>query len=824
MKRLGITISLALCVITAPLPADGKKQADASIESFRGEAKFDIQEVFQAGRLPNVVVTLKGTVILVHGAYDGKNKQWWDKGVQIRRSRDAGKTWGQPITVANPGWNAGGAIVDETNGDILVFVEQFYWPKPPHAQTVHRSSDDGKTWKTSKLVVKADAKGRAPSMHMAEHGIQLRRGKHAGRLIRPARYFGPGGDLRANHLKMFNTAIYSDDGGKTWTTSAPFPAMGTGEGAIAELSDGRLYYNSRRHADPAGSKFNPALRWAAWSNDGGATWKDPEICKALPDGARGSIGSGSGCMGGLVRLPVKGRDILLYSNCDSNDAARKNVTVWASFDGAKTWPIKRRLFNGPSAYSSLNAGRPGTVSEGWIYAQLEGGKKHRYEGSQAARFNLRWVLAGEKTGDGQLPTWLPGTDDPLSDKAVDARIARHRTAEVTLTLRGDDGKPLGGAEVTVEMVRHKFLFGANMFAHEQLGKDELNRKYSERFSGLLNFATLPFYWGMYEHKASPERPTQIKQVTGMAKWCKARGIVTKGHPLCWQEVEPKWLRGKPADEVQKLQLARIQREVKDFKGLIDTWDVLNEVVVMPKFNRKGQVALRDLVRKLGQVELISKCFAEARKTNPKATLLLNDYQLGSSYEKLIKDSLAVGVTIDAIGLQSHMHSRYRGAKWAWDVCERFKKFKKPLHFTELTILSGRLKKDNDWFTKQSDWRSTPEGEKRQAAQVAEFYRLLYSHPSVEAITWWDFSDARAWQGAPAGLVRKDMSPKPAYTALMKLVKRDWWMVRTKFKTDADGKITFRGHLGTYKVRTQNAAAEFDLHKSGKADAAVKAKF
>ena len=81
------------------------------------------------------------------------------------------------------------------------------------------------------------------------------------------------------------------------------------------------------------------------------------------------------------------------------------MSVWVSFDGAKTWPIKRRVFEGPSAYSSVNAGRPGTPSEGWIYVQMEAGKKHRYEEAYVARFNLSWLLKGEKTGDGEVPGW-----------------------------------------------------------------------------------------------------------------------------------------------------------------------------------------------------------------------------------------------------------------------------------------------------------------------------------------------------------------------------------------------------------------------------------
>jgi len=400
---LTLIILFTAFLMTPFIVAD--EPVEGLLDAFLGEAKFEIQPVFKAGRLPNVVVSLKGTVIVVHGAYDGQKKEWWDKGVQVRRSEDGGQSWGEPLTVAPVGWNGGGAIVDENNGDILVFVEQFIWPKPPTEQAMYRSRDDGKTWKKEILNLELDSLGYKPSLHMAEHGIQLKRGKHKGRLIRPARNFGPGGDLKKNYPIMYNTAIYSDDGGKTWICSEPFPAKGTGEGAIAEMEDGRLYYDSRRHWDPKGSKYDNSMRWHAWSKDGGISWKNPMISKILPDGARGRI-DGSGCLAGLVRLPVKGRDILLYTNCDSKNDDRKHVTVWVSFDGAKTWPIKRRIFDGPSAYSSLNVGRLGTVSEGWIYINFEAGEKHRYEGAQVARFNLSWVLGGELTGNGVLPVWL----------------------------------------------------------------------------------------------------------------------------------------------------------------------------------------------------------------------------------------------------------------------------------------------------------------------------------------------------------------------------------------------------------------------------------
>ena len=259
------------------------------------------------------------------------------------------------------------------------------------------SSDDGKTWNKIETNIKPDSKGNDPSMHMNEHGITLRHGKHKGRLIRPSRWYA-GQNHSSKWPQHYTNAIYSDDGGKTWQTSEPFPANGTGEATIAELSDGTIYYNSRRHWAEEGA--NPRRRWTATSTDGGHTWENLTFCEVLPDGPQNT---NYGCMAGLTRLAVKGRDILIYSNCDS-PSGRVKGTVWASFDGGKTWPIKRLVFEGRHAYSSLTSGRPGTATEGMIIHHFEGGPKG---GSAVARFNLAWILeGGTKTGDGEVPSDL----------------------------------------------------------------------------------------------------------------------------------------------------------------------------------------------------------------------------------------------------------------------------------------------------------------------------------------------------------------------------------------------------------------------------------
>lgn len=406
--------------------------------------------------------------------------------------------------------------------------------------------------------------------------------------------------------------------------------------------------------------------------------------------------------------------------------------------------------------------------------------------------------------------------DPLAPDEMNARIQKHRTAEVTLTVIDRAGKPAANAAVTVAQRRHKFLFGCNIFALRPEDPSETQKAYQERFTALLNYATLPFYWGSYERE---EGKPQADRLRAMAEWCKTHGLQTKGHPLCWQQADPKWLAGRPVEEVGKLQLGRITREAGAFKGLIEKWDVVNEAVVMPGY-QGGKGAISQLCQNLGRAGLIGQTFAAARAANPKAVLVLNDFDTSPKYEALIKECLAAGVTIDAIGIQSHQHNGYWGARRAWDVCERFAKFGKPLHFTETTLQSGEMKKNLNWQGRYDDWPSTPEGEARQARDVAEFYRVLFSHPAVEAITWWDFSDFRAWLGAPAGLVRKDMSPKPAYEALMNMVRKEWWTGPLDLKTDGQGKVRFRGYLGGYEVRAGGASAGFELPKPGEAAVTV----
>jgi predicted neuraminidase len=374
------------------------KLVDGRLQPFLGKARFQMQPIFDGERFPNLVVAAEGTVLAT----------WGSQRVRVRRSEAGGKTWGPEILVGH-GIHGGGALVDPRRGEVLLFTHPQHPPRDGQTapRTVFRSSDHGKTWRATEATFHKNDQGLIPSLHMMEHGTTLVRGPHAGRLIRPARVYRRSPDRYA-------TTIFSDDGGQNWRAGKRFAELGTGEAALVELSDGRLIGTARKSFFDEGEPLRHQ-RLFAHSDDGGQTWRDAFYSDAIPDGPRyrGTERRGAnynghfGMLAGFARLPVQGRDILLYSNADHDGHERIRMTVWASFDGGESWPVKRLVHDGLSAYSSLAAGRPGTPSAGWIYLQFEHGEgTQQYAGCQLARFNLAWLLAGQPTGDGRVPEEL----------------------------------------------------------------------------------------------------------------------------------------------------------------------------------------------------------------------------------------------------------------------------------------------------------------------------------------------------------------------------------------------------------------------------------
>jgi len=386
----------------------------------------------------------------------------------------------------------------------------------------------------------------------------------------------------------------------------------------------------------------------------------------------------------------------------------------------------------------------------------------------------------------------------------------------------NESRPVANRPVQIRQTGQEFLFGVGGFdaltlvdktpaATLKEGQKAFLNERLDRLFSVMNFATLPFYLGRYEPtEGSPDEARTI----AAAEYFRSKGVKVKGHPLVWHTVCADWLMRYSNKEILEKLKRRIEREMTHFKGLIDIWDLINEVVIMPVFDKYDNAVTR-VCKELGRVPMVKEVFDASRAANPSATLILNDFDLSEDYVALIDSCLQAGIPIDVIGIQSHQHQGYWGAEKTHKILDRYSKFGLPIHFTENTIISGDIMPEhivdlNDW---QVDaWPSTPEGEERQARELLEMYSILFAHPLVEAITAWSAVDG-GWLKAPGGLLHEDNSVKPVFTELEKKIKGEW-MTKVSLTTNASGELNFEGFRGSYELECDGKKAAFILDKKG----------
>lgn len=337
-------------------------------------------------------VAMDGTVLIFSLQGEPHPDKRKKSKIFVKRSEDGGETWSDHQLIGKridldwkalgigpydgSGWGKdkhhahatlGTSIIDESTGEIMLFITALY-PAP----YMYKSRDHGKTWKLEKIKFGKDVNGFMPIPNAAcDSGINLKHGPNKGRLLVPSRVM-PNYN-KHEESKGYTNAVYSDDHGKTWIPSEPFPLDGTGESGLVELNDGTIYINSRTHT----RKGN---RWVAYSDDSGETWRNLRQDDELFDGPPDVYG----CKAGLIRLSRDDGDILLFSSPTPDVGGRQNIRVWVSFDGGKSWPHNRLIKKGPGNYTWMTEGRKGTPSEGYIY--LLSGK------DWMARFNMAWLL------------------------------------------------------------------------------------------------------------------------------------------------------------------------------------------------------------------------------------------------------------------------------------------------------------------------------------------------------------------------------------------------------------------------------------------------
>ncbi|MDR2467156.1 MAG: endo-1,4-beta-xylanase, partial [Prevotellaceae bacterium] len=162
---------------------------------------------------------------------------------------------------------------------------------------------------------------------------------------------------------------------------------------------------------------------------------------------------------------------------------------------------------------------------------------------------------------------------PEWKRKADTRIEQHRKSDVNVRVTLN-GKPVSGASVEVEMLENEFLFGCYADSWGVAAAQPDNETCKRLFAELFNYATLPFYWDYCEPEKDKPLYARSEEV---AAWCAERNIRAKGHPLIWNK-EPAWTKSFTDKELYQRLVNRATECTEHFRGKIDCWDVINEIV------------------------------------------------------------------------------------------------------------------------------------------------------------------------------------------------------------------------------------------------------
>jgi len=400
-------------------------------------------------------------------------------------------------------------------------------------------------------------------------------------------------------------------------------------------------------------------------------------------------------------------------------------------------------------------------------------------------------------------------------------IETYRKGNGKIRVVDKSGKAIPNANIKITQKTHEFRFGANLFMLDELETEEKNEKYKKYFSDVFNMATLPFYWSTLEpergnprySKDSPKiyrRPSPDLCI----EFCEAHGIEPREHALAYDAFFPEWLYDKDVDEIKR-ELERRYSEVSErYADKIPTIEVTNEMEW-----KRGKTRFYD------EPDYVEWCFKLAEKYFPNNQLVINEHtrscwedccRATDKYYAYIEANMLKGARIDAIGMQYHLFKKREDIyektrtlldpKFLYAHMDLYSNFGKPLEVTEVTVPA---------------YSPEYEDEELQAEIIEKLYSVWFSHPNVEQIVYWNLIDgyAHVWDPDPekirasqgnmslgenyyyGGLLRFDLTPKPAYEKIKNLTQ-NVWHTEAELLTDSEGNADFRGFFGDYEVEIE----------------------
>ena len=399
------------------------------------------------------------------------------------------------------------------------------------------------------------------------------------------------------------------------------------------------------------------------------------------------------------------------------------------------------------------------------------------------------------------------------DARVKAGIEMYRKGDTRVRVLDKEGNPVQGAHIEARQTRQAFKFGANLFMIDELETPEKNEIYKKKFPELFNLGTVPFYWcdvepeeGKLRYAADSPRIYRRPAPDLCVDYCRKNGIEPKLHCLNYDYFTPLWARTLPTPVLKEKLLKRFREISERYAKAIPMIEVTNETFRLPCTDFYCDD------------DFVEWSFRQAEKYFPTNELVINEgdvqWNCGDAhtnrnpYYMQIERLLRENVPVQGIGLQFHSffrreqeaekltHPRGRyNPEYLCRILDKFEQLHLPMQITEMTIPA---------------YSRDEEDEAIQAEILRNVYSLFFAQKGMEAIIYWNLPDGYAYKAEPGdmtcgenyfhgGLIRFDMSEKPAFKTLKQLIKQDW-MTNAALTTDENGFATLRGFHGEYELK------------------------
>ena len=406
------------------------------------------------------------------------------------------------------------------------------------------------------------------------------------------------------------------------------------------------------------------------------------------------------------------------------------------------------------------------------------------------------------------------------ESTVNENIEKYRKGDMSICIIDENGNKVSNAKIKIKQKKHEFKFGANLFMLGELETDEKNKLYKDYFKSIFNMATLPFYWssiepekGKVRYDKNSEKYYRRPPIDLCIEYCEENGIEPREHALAYEHQFPKWLSNATVDEIKEALEERYKETAQRYADKIPTIEVTNEMLW--DYNAGA-------TKFYNENDYVEWCFKLAEKYFPNNQLVINEFtdacwwancRATDSYYAYIEANLLKGAKIDAIGMQYHMFCN-RNAE-----IEKAKIFYNPISlYKHMDLYSSLINHLQVTEITIPAYSNEKEDEEIQAKILEYLYTVWFSHPSMEQIIYWNLVDGYAYVENPTpeairwsqgnmtvgenvyygGLLRFDMTPKPAYITLDNLINKKWHTELNLILND-EGSVDFRGFYGDYEI-------------------------